>query len=67
MPDEQSPDNIQPSAEMHDTEPANDESAITNEEPKTQNIKSETENMEVHHHLDLHHKRKNFCLTEYQF
>jgi hypothetical protein len=31
-----------------------------NEEPETQNTKPETENMEVHHHPDLHHKRKNF-------
>ena len=29
-------------------------------EPDTLNPKSETEAMEVHHHPDLHHKKKNF-------
>ena len=29
-------------------------------EPSTINEQPSTENMEVHHHPDLHHKRKNF-------
>ncbi len=51
---EHSPENI------HDTEPENIQSAISSKELETSNIDHQTENMEVHHHPDLDHKRKNF-------
>ena len=34
--------------------------SIEQTQPETQNLKLETENMEVHHHPNLHHKKKNF-------
>src|ERR1700682_1777713 len=51
---EHSPENI------HDTEPENIQSATSSKELETSNIKLETDNMEVHHHPDLHHKPKKW-------
>src|SRR5450631_95052 len=44
---------------------ANGENSNVNEESLTTNDNPQTKNMEVHHHPDLHHKRKKF--KEYFF
>ena len=65
---EESSEDVKPEP-IHNSEPAKNESAITNEESSTTNQQTHltgssgqasTENMEVHHHPDLHHQPKKW-------
>src|ERR1022692_1031757 len=44
--------------ETHGNETESSRTSIPSEELATENFKPETENMEVHHHPDLHHEKK---------